>query len=96
MKKIQLATKIWVMWCFNYDCPETFIRHICEVTEKNYLKDHLLAKWSYFYETFGCQSAMNNFYVELDEDLKNALVDYAINVYGPRGMKTTYEKYCNA
>ena len=60
------------------------------------LGDVVLAKWSHFCEIFGCRSAMNNFYVELDEDLKNALVDYAINVYGPRGMKTTYEKYCNA
>lgn len=96
MTKIQLATKIWVMWCFNFDCPETFIRHMCEKTGKERFKEHLLGKWHYVYETYGSHAAMNVFYTELDEGFKNALVDYAINVYGPRGMKTTYQKYCNA
>ena len=38
MTKIQLATKIWVMWCYNYDHPETFIGYICEKTGKNISK----------------------------------------------------------
>lgn len=96
MTKIQLATKIWVMWCYNFDRPETFISYICEQTCKSYLKDHLMAKWSHLNETFGCRSVMNDFYMELDSELQNALVDYAINVYAPRGMKSTYEEYCNA
>ncbi len=96
MTKIQLATKIWVMWCYNFDCPETFIGYICEKTGQQYLKDHLLSKWSHLYETFGCRSVMNDFYTDIDKDLQNALVDYAFNVYAPRGMKSTYEKFCNA
>lgn len=96
MTKIQLATKIWVMWCYNFDCPETFIGYICEKTGQEYLKDHLLSKWRHLYEEFGCRSVMNDFYTELDTDLQNALVDYALNVYAPRGMKSTYEKFLNA
>lgn len=96
MTKIQLATKIWVMWCFNYDCPETFIRHMCEKTGKERFKEHLIKKWNYVYETYGNHAAMSVFYTELDEGFKNALVDYAFNVYAPRGMKSTYEEYCNA
>lgn len=96
MTKIQLATKVWVMWCYNFDRPETFINYICEKTGKERLKDHLLSKWNHLYETFGNRSVMNDFYTELDEGFKNALVDYAFNVYAPRGMKSVYEKFCNA
>lgn len=96
MTKIQLATKIWVMWCFNYDSPETFISHMCEKKGKERFKEHLRKKWDYVYETYGHRSAMNLFYTELDEGFKNALVDYAFNVYAPRGMKSVYEKFLNA
>lgn len=96
MDKIYLTTKIWVKWCYNFDNPETFIGYICEKTGREYLKDHLLSKWSHLYETFGYRSVMNDFYTDIDKDLQNALVDYAINVYAPRGMKSTYEEYCNA
>jgi hypothetical protein len=36
---------------------------------------------------------MNDFYAEIDKDLRDALVDYAINVYAPQGMRTMYEEY---
>lgn len=84
------------MWCFNYDCPNTFISYMCQKAGKESLKEHILEKWDYVYETYGYRAAMNVFYTELDEGFKNALVDYVINVYAPRGMKSTYEKYCNA
>lgn len=84
------------MWCYNFDSPETFINYICEKTGKERLKDHLLSKWNHLYETFGNRSVMNDFYIELDEGFKNALVDYAFNVYAPRGMKSVYEKFLNA
>lgn len=84
------------MWCFNYDCPETFISHMCQKTGKEHLKAHILEKWDYVYETYGYRAAMNVFYTELDEGFKNALVDYVFNVYAPIGMKSTYEEYCNA
>lgn len=96
MTKIQLATKIWVMWCYNFSCPKTFIGYICDTTGKQHLKDHLLSKWSRMYEDFGWRSVMNEFYTALDKDLQDALVDYAINIYGSIGMKSTYEKYCKA
>ena len=93
MDKIYLATKIWVMWCYNFHNPQTFISYICEKCDKMYVKDHLIAKWTSLYEMFGCRSVMMDFYAEIDKDLQEALVDYAINVYGPVGMKTTYEEY---
>lgn len=95
MEKVYLTTKIWVMWCYNYDNPETFIGYICEQTGRSYLKPHLLAKWNHYYETFGCRSVMNDFYTELDSELQQALVDYAVRIYAPRGMKSVYEKLGN-
>ena len=95
MEKVYLTTKIWVMWCYNFDSPETFISYICEQTGKSYLKSHLLAKWNHYYEMFGCRSVMNDFYTELDSDLQQALIDYAVLIYAPRGMKSVYEKLGN-
>lgn len=95
MEKIYLTTKIWVMWCYCFDNPKTFISYICEQTSKTYLKGHLMEKWIHLYETFGPRSVMNDFYTELDADLQQALVDYAILIYAPRGMKSTYEKLGN-
>ena len=37
-----------------------------------------MSKWTHLYETFGCRSVMNDFYMEIDKDLREALVDYAI------------------
>lgn len=91
MEKIYLTTKIWVMWCYNFDSPETFISYICEQTCKSYLKEHLMAKWKHLNEAFG-RSVMNDFYTELDADLQQALIDYAVLIYAPRGMKSVYEK----
>ena len=84
------------MWCYNFDRPETFIGYICEKTGQQYLKDHLLSRWKKQYEKFGYNSVMNEFYTFIDTDLQNALVDYVFNVYAPRGMKSTYEKFLNA
>jgi len=92
-RKEQLVVNLWVMWCYNFHNPEKFINHICEKCGKMYLKDHLMEKFTHLYETFGCRSVMNDFYTEIDLDLREALVDYAINVYAPVGMKTMYEEY---
>lgn len=95
MEKVYLITRIWVMWCYNFDSPETFISHICEQTSKSYLKGHLMAKWNHLYETFGNRSVMNDFYTELDEDLQQALVDYAVLIYAPKSLRSVYDKLGN-
>jgi hypothetical protein len=95
MKKEFLAVYLFVMFGYNFPRPEDFIGYICEQTGKSYLKPHLLAKWNHYYETFGCRSVMNDFYTELDADLQQALIDYAVLIYAPRGMKSVYEKLGN-
>ena len=83
---------IWVKFCFNFPEPELFIDYICDSCKKMYLKDHLRRKFDYYYDEYGSDAAMNRFLVELDGDLQESLVDYAINVWGKIGMQTRYEE----
>ena len=92
MRKEFLTVIMWVK--FGYNFPNLgFIDYICEKSGKKYLRDHLISKWESIYERYGCYAVMDRFFVELDEDLQQALVDYAINVYAPEGMRTKYEEY---
>ena len=93
MRKEMLLVHIFVKFGYNYPSPKEFINYICEKTGKNYLKEHLLEKFSHIYDVYGCHAVMNRFMVEIDLDLQEALVDYALNVYAPVGMKTKYEEY---
>ena len=92
-RKEQLAVNLWIMWCYNFHQPKTFVKYICEKCDKMYLMDHLMAKWTNLYESNGFRSVMNDFYVELDLDLQEALVDYALNVYAPKGMAMMHEEW---
>ena len=93
MRKEFLAVLLFVKFGFNFSHPRDFISYICEKTQKTYLIDHLVSKFSYIYETFGSHAVIFTFFCELDSDLQEALVDYAINVYAPVGMATKYEEY---
>lgn len=93
MRKEMLLVYIFVKFGYNYPNPEEFINYICEKTGKNYLKDHIRGKFNRIYHDYGRHAVMNRFFVELDLDLQEALVDYAINVYSPECMRTKYEEY---
>ena len=93
MKKEFLVVKLFVMFGFNYHDPKEFITYICEKAGKSYLFNHLMEKFDYVYDKYGCHAVMQRFFVELDEEMKEYLVDYAINVYGPDGMSSTYKEY---
>ena len=93
MRKDYLAVLLFVKFGFNFANPKEFITHICEKTQKKYLVDHLVGKFNHLYETFGSHAVMFCFLCEIDSDLQEALVDYAINVYAPVGMRTMYEEY---
>ena len=93
MRKEFLAIHIFVMFGYNFSRPDEFINYICEKCKKTYLVPHLHSKFNGLYDKFGCHAVMNYFFVELDSDLQEALVDYALNVYAPVGMKTKYEEY---
>lgn len=93
MKKEFLAIMLFVKFGYNYPDVKCMINYICKKTGKMYLEKHLLAKFNQDYEIFGSHAVMNYFFCDIDRDLQEALVDYAINVYAPHGMATTYEEY---
>lgn len=95
MRKEFLAVLLFVKFGFNFSNPKEFITYICEKTKKMYLVDHLVSKFNHLHKTFGAHAVMFCFFCELDCDLQEALVEYAINVYAPHGMTTRYEEYKN-
>lgn len=95
MRKNYLVTIIWVKFCFNYPEYEMFIKYICEKCGKKYLVEHLKHKFIHLYDEFGSDAVMNRFIVDIDGDLQEALVDYAVNVWGPIGMETKFEELKN-
>ena len=93
MRKDFLAVLLFVKFGFNYSNPKEFITYICEKTQKRYLIDHLVSKFNSLYDNYGCHAIMQVFFCELDSELQEALVDYALNVYAPVGMETKYNEY---
>lgn len=94
MRKEFLAVKIFVKFGYNYYDPKEFIDYICKKCQKSYLKEHLLAKFNHI-ASLGGNSAgwVCTFFCDIDGDLQEALVDYAVNVWGVDGMYKTYEEY---
>ena len=93
MKKEYLAILLFVKFGYNYSDPDEFITYICEKTDKKYLIKYLREKFDHIYDIHGSHAVMNYFFCDLDADLREALVDYALNVYAPHGMRTKYEEY---
>lgn len=88
----QLAIRCWVMFTFNYSDPREFINYMCEKTQKQWLKGHLEEKFNAIYDKWGHSAVMNRFYSELDAELRDALVEYAMTIYAPEGMRLTEEE----
>lgn len=92
MERNNLVVKVWMFFGFNYPEPKEFIHYICEKTGKMYAESHLNGKFKHYRELVGCYGVMEVFYSELDADLQEALVDYAVTVYAPKGVTLTEEQ----
>lgn len=90
MEKYYVSTLLWVKFCENFPDIREVIHWICEKTGKTWLEDHLYKKFCEYYDEVTCHGVMNIFYCELDSDLRDALVEYALTVYAPIGMMTTF------
>lgn len=91
-KKAFLVTKVWVYFGYNYSDPKDFVRYICEKCDKIWLYKHTLAKFDNIYDLYGANAVMNRFYADLDADLRDALVEYAIKFYAPTAFHWTDEE----
>ena len=85
-KQNHLVAKAWVFFCFNFNSPYYIIRHICKQTGREDLIDHLTDKFEEIYERVGSRAAMNVFYCEINCELRDALVDFAVKEYAPSGL----------
>ena len=92
MEQNQVCVLMWVKFCENYPDIREVIKWICEKTEKQWLNKHLYDKFNDLYNLATCHGAMNLFYCEIDKDLREALVEYALTVWAPIGMKYTFEE----
>ena len=91
MEKYFVSTLLWVKFCMNFPDIREVIHWICERTGRLYLEDHLYNKFCDFYDIGTCHGVMNMFYCDLDSELRDALVEYALTVWSPKGMCATYE-----
>ena len=91
MEKYFVSTLLWVKFCENFPDIREVIKWICKKTDKEWLEDHLNRKFKNCYEEGTCHGVMTLFYCDLDQDLRDALVEYALTVWSPDGMKTYFE-----
>ena len=90
MEKYYVSTLLWVKFCENYPDIREVIKWICEKTKKEWIESHLYNKFCEYYDEATAHGVMTKFYCELDCDLRDALVEYALTVWSPRGMHTTF------
>ena len=65
----------WVYWCFNYTRPEEFIAAIAG-SKEHHLYQHYLSKFNALYERVGADAVMNRFFLELDGEHRQKLLQY--------------------
>lgn len=92
-KRDFLITKIWVYFGYNYPSMNDAIDYICKKTgEGECFKQHLLGKWDSIYDIYGSHAVMNRFYAELSGEYRDALLEYAVEVYGRDAFHWTDEE----
>lgn len=92
MKKIQVSVHLWVYFCMNYPSIDEVLEWVCKKAGKTYLYEHCKNKFYHLYDVVGSHGVMNTFYCDCDQDIRDALVEYAMTVWAPVGMKSTLEK----
>ena len=68
----------WVYWCFNYHYPQEWIPQLWGTGA---MGDHMMKKFKFNYEKYGSNAVMNRFFVELDSENQQRLIDYVMNNY---------------
>jgi hypothetical protein len=68
----------WVYWCFNYHYPQQWIP---ELWGSGAMGEHMMKKFKFLYEKYGPSGVMNKFFVELDQENQEKLIDYVMNNY---------------
>lgn len=76
-------TEAVVLFCFNFPNYHDVIKYISEHQETcSY--DHLLAKWEKFADVYSLAEAWLRFYMDCDEEIREAMTDYIMEEFAPR------------
>ena len=76
-------TEAVVLFCFNFPNYHDVIKYISEHQETcSY--DHLLAKWEKFADVYSPAEAWLRFYMDCNEEIREAMTDYIIEEFAPR------------
>lgn len=68
----------WVYWCFNYHYPQEWIP---KLWGEGAMGEHMMKKFKFLYEKYGSNAVMNRFFVELDQENQQKLIDYVMSNY---------------
>lgn len=66
----------WIYWCYNFTRPEEFIAAIAEGGKDGHLYQHYLSKFNALYKRVGADAVMNRFFIELDGEHRQKLLQY--------------------
>ena len=76
-------TEAVVLFCFNFPNYHDVIKYISEHQETcSY--DHLIAKWEKFADVYSSAEAWLRFYMDCDDDIREAMTDYIMEEFAPR------------
>lgn len=96
MEQNFLCVNTWVYFCMNYPDYCEVINYMCDYAQERgqwYDREHLKDKFSHLYDLAGSRGVMNTFYCDLgSNDLRDGLVEYAMKVWAPQGMRLSEEE----
>lgn len=75
--------KAMIFFTFNYSDYREVIHWIAE-HQHTCNEDHLRAKWMHYANTYSSAEAWLRFYTDCNEDIREAMVDYIVQVYAPK------------
>lgn len=91
MKVKYPITEAVIVFCFNFPNYHEVIKWISE-HQNTCSYDHLLAKWEKFADVYSSAEAWLRFYMDCDEDIREAMTDYIMEEFAPRSGNFNYKE----
>ena len=91
MKVKYPVTEAIVVFCFNFLNYHEIIKWISE-HQKSCSYSHLLRKWEMFANVYSPAEAWLRFYMDCDEDIREAMTDYIMEEFAPRSGNFNYKE----
>lgn len=72
-----------VVFCFNFPNYHEVIKWIAD-HQHQCSYEHLLNKWEHFADVYPSSEAWLRFYMDCGDEIREAMVDYIVQVFAPR------------